>query len=187
VVDPAVAALWFDQILAGVEAAHRAGIIHRDLKPENVIISAAPDGGPLVKILDFGIAKINAPDLQPTAGITDPGTILGSIQYMSPEQLNGDKVEARSDIFAIGLMAFEVLTGRLPFSGRTFSEHVASLLHGDIAMPEISRSGIALESVLRRCLAKDPDARFATVAEVRHYLIPLLAQYKTFPADTSIL
>ena len=178
VIDPAIVAQWFDQILSGVEAAHLAGIIHRDLKPENILISAAPNGGPLVKILDFGIAKVNVPDLPETASVTNPGTVMGSILYMSPEQLTGSRADARSDIFAVGLMAFEVLTGRLPFSGNTYSERVISVLHGNISMQGISGSGKALQSVLRKCLAKDPAARFATAAEVRRSLIPLLAQYK---------
>jgi len=165
---------WFDQLLGGLSAAHGAGIIHRDLKPENILISHG-GAGAVVKILDFGIAKTLSIEGAGSTSLTRPGTLLGSIQYMSPEQFNGGRVDARSDLFSVGVMLFEVLTGTLPFSGNTHTERMLSVLHDEIAMPLAWTGGTRLESALRKCLARDPGARFASAQEVRHKVVPLIA------------
>ncbi|HEY7333455.1 MAG TPA: protein kinase [Bryobacteraceae bacterium] len=171
--DGPIAAIWFDQLLLGAEAAHCAGIVHRDLKPENVLISTSSDGKPLVKILDFGVAKA---DLQfgESSTLTSPGAVLGSIHYMSPEQLGGGKVDARSDLFSIGVMVFEFLTGRLPFAGETYTERVISVLRDEVAFPTGSGSD-RLGAALKKCLAKDPADRFSSAAELRSVFVPLLS------------
>ena len=174
-VDAATIAEWFDQLLAGLDAAHRAGIVHRDLKPENVLISTAPAGGPLVKILDFGIAKTLSVDEAGSTSITRPGTVLGSIQYMSPEQFNGGRIDARSDLFSVGVMVFETLTGALPFSGNSHTERMLSVLHGEITIPPTWTGGAHLESALKKCMAKDPADRFASAQDLRATLVPLIA------------
>src|SRR5204863_13642 len=95
-------------------AAHDMGIVHRDLKPDNIMIAKARDGGDLVKVVDFGIAKAHGNEAQK---VTKTGMVVGTPEYMSPEQLSGDKLDGRSDIYSMGLVAFNMLTGLLPFPG----------------------------------------------------------------------
>jgi eukaryotic-like serine/threonine-protein kinase len=148
-ITPANAATWFDQLLSAVEAAHRAGIIHRDLKPENVLIGSDSSGSPVVKVLDFGIAKMLFDD-QDASELTLPGSVLGSIQYMSPEQVSGQPVDARSDIFSIGVMIYETLTGRLPFSGNTYTERIISLLQMNVSLPGTNKWDILLSNAVQK-------------------------------------
>ena len=103
--DPCVIAAWFDQLLEGLHAAHLAGIVHRDLKPENVLIKNDHDGRSIVKILDFGIAKLTVDTQSPE--LTTPGSLIGSLHYMSPEQLYGEPVDERTDLFSVGVMIVE--------------------------------------------------------------------------------
>ena len=119
---PAAAAEWFDQLLAGVSAAHEQGIVHRDLKPENVIGQRKHHGSLAVKILDFGLAKFQPLETAATGTVTAGGVIMGTLGYMSPEQLLGQHVDERSDIFAVGVMLVEVLTGSRPFAGHSYAD-----------------------------------------------------------------
>jgi serine/threonine protein kinase len=125
--DGPTAALWFDQIFEGVKAAHAAGIVHRDLKPENVVICddcSAESRQPVIKVLDFGLAKSSLEDEQT---ITRPGTVMGTVGYMAPEQAMGREAVAGSDIFSLGVMLVEALTGDVPFPRRNFSEYVVAV------------------------------------------------------------
>lgn len=121
-VPPQTAADCFNQVLEGIKAAHTAGVIHRDLKPANVLISKEENGQPHVRVLDFGLAKISLSVLtdtnSPTALATTPGTVMGTIGYMSPEQLTGEAVDERSDLFSVGVMVVEALTGAPAFQGK---------------------------------------------------------------------
>jgi serine/threonine-protein kinase len=171
------AAEWFRQLLDGVMAAHAAGIVHRDLKPENLLIGRAPDGRERVKIADFGVAKWLTPE--PGAeSLTLPGTIVGSLRYMSPEQLAGQPVDTRSDMFAIGVMAVEVLTGETPFKGTNYAERIASGLQDSEQFESWLECSPALQMTLRKCLAKDPKQRFSSMAALQAELIPQIAQYR---------
>lgn len=131
---PELAADWFQQLLDGLEAAHLASIVHRDLKPENVLISRDAQGQPHLQILDFGLAKLR--EASPLAGnpgeglttLTKPGTIVGTLFYMSPEQLSGEMAGEPSDIFTIGVMVAEALTGHRPFDGKTPADDSGSHL-----------------------------------------------------------
>ncbi len=160
------------QIAAALSAAHEAGITHRDIKPENVMIRL--DG--IVKVLDFGLAKQteSAPpviDSQATTiarNITNPGVVMGTPRYMSPEQARGDKVDARTDIFSLGIALYEMITGRAPFAGTTPAEVTAAILRDSPppltecapdAPPEIER-------ILGNALRKDRDERYQTVKEL---------------------
>jgi tetratricopeptide (TPR) repeat protein len=167
--------LGMTRILAGVAdglgAVHSKGIIHRDLKPENVFLTAG--GG--VKILDFGLAAM----VQPIEGfesnaITEPGMVVGTVGYMSPEQLSGKPLTPAADVFSFGCIAYEMLLGRKPFEGESSIEMIASILRDD---PFAHAPGIApeLRALLARCLAKRPEQRFQNGAELGAALRDLMA------------
>ena len=174
-ISPARAADWFAQVLEGVKAAHAAGIVHRDLKPENLLLARLQNGKERVKIADFGVAKWQTPE-NDTVSLTLPGTIVGSLRYMSPEQLAGQPVDARSDLFSIGVIVFEALTGKLPFGGASHAERMTSLLRDSETLESALRSEPALRATLRKCLARDPEDRFSSAAELQAELIPRLAE-----------
>ena len=115
-------------ICAGVESAHKSGIFHRDLKPENILL---PESGTGPKVLDFGVAKMTTQANTTQGGtLTAGGTIVGTPAYMSPEQLRGDAVDARTDVFSLGVMAYEMLMARLPYGGGSFIDIGMKQAHG---------------------------------------------------------
>ncbi len=153
-------------IVSGVAAAHDRGICHRDLKPENVIVTT--DGR--VKILDFGLAQmrqapaLGAPDeLATVSTLTGPGMVMGTYAYMAPEQIRGEGADLRSDVFAVGLILFELLTGGRPFQGGSPIETMHAILMNPTPLERVQPSvPAAMVAVLRRCLEKRADARFAS-------------------------
>jgi serine/threonine protein kinase len=158
------------QICRGLEVAHARGIVHRDLKPANLFLTA--DGR--VKILDFGLAKLQEPvegagsqgPTRPTE--TKPNAVLGTVGYMSPEQARGQPAGARSDLFSLGTVLFEMLSGRSPFLRDTAADTLSAILHHDppaiTTVPDPVPAG--LERVVRRCLEKDPRDRFRSAMDV---------------------
>ena len=142
------------QVVEALDAAHRAGIIHRDIKPENIIIRN--DG--LVKVLDFGIAKLDASQRGSGDHLTTrTGVVMGTAAYMSPEQARGQKVDHRTDIFSVGIVLYEMLCGRKPFEGDTWSDVMAAVLIKDPPPIDSSVSHVALRQIVERCLEKNPE------------------------------
>lgn len=160
------AASIIHQSADALQVAHDYGIVHRDLKPDNIMIARARDGSDMVKVVDFGIAKASSSDAQK---VTKTGLVVGTPEYMSPEQLAGDKLDGRSDIYSLGLVAFNCLTGKLPFPSNSAQEamimrltdHPRTLaeMRPDIAWPE------QLEAVMAKALARDAVDRYQSAAE----------------------
>jgi serine/threonine-protein kinase len=161
------------QVARALAAAHAQGIVHRDLKPENIFLSA----GGAVKLLDFGIARVQdalSPDpaeAQTSLG-TSVGTLLGTVEYMSPEQVRAAPVDHRTDVFSFGIVLFEMLTGARPFTGGSTAELAASILMTEAPPIGTAATGEAarLERIARRCLEKQPADRFASAQELEEAL-----------------
>ncbi|HTV64339.1 MAG TPA: protein kinase [Bryocella sp.] len=164
-------------ICDGLEKAHRAGMVHRDLKPGNIMLTKTG-----AKLLDFGLAKVATANVVVAAGmtasastppashpLTAQGTVVGTFQYLSPEQIEGHPADARSDIFALGAVLYEMVTGRRAFEGKTATSAMAAVLERE--PPPISSiqplTPIALERLIRTCLEKDPDERWQTAHDVK--------------------
>src|SRR3954467_15709957 len=146
------------QIIAGLSFAHRNGIIHRDIKPHNIVVG--PDGR--LKVTDFGIARSGASQM------TEAGSIVGTAQYLSPEQARGAPVDPRSDLYSLGIVLYEMLTGRVPFTGDTPVEIAMKHLSQVPEPPSKLRSGVPhdLDAIVMRALAKDPDHRYSSAEEM---------------------
>src|SRR3989475_1587630 len=183
------------QIANGLAAAHERGIVHRDLKPDNLFITK--DGR--VKILDFGIAKLTQPEGNasqtdiPTRRVdTDPGVVMGTVGYMSPEQIRGKGVDHRSDIFSFGAILYEMLSGRRAFHGESAADTMSAILKED--PPDLSdtnqRISPALEKLVNHCLEKDREARFHSARDLAFALEAISgssgASNQTIAAMTSL-
>lgn len=150
---------YIRQVLTALSYAHSQGVIHRDIKPSNVMINATGQ----VKLLDFGLALMSTPDPR----LTSSGSLLGSVHYISPEQIRGEPMDARSDLYAVGVTLYEVTTGRLPIPGNAFSEIINGHLTLVPPAPHTINRSIpdALSAITMRALAKHPAERFQSATE----------------------
>ncbi|HEX9581780.1 MAG TPA: protein kinase [Gemmatimonadales bacterium] len=163
------------QVCAGLHHAHQLHIVHRDLKPENVMLVPQPDGTDRAVVMDFGLAKENRSG-SGLAKLTATGIILGTPEFMSPEQIRGKDLDARSDVYALGIMGFEMFTGRLPFQGRNAQEMMIARLRGQPTAlrqlrPELSPR---LEKAMARAMESEPANRYATAREFGLALVETL-------------
>src|SRR3954467_9557152 len=165
------------QICDGLAAAHSVSVVHRDLKPDNVIVVPTSDGAELVKLLDFGVAKLLNRDDEDVGFQTAAGSVIGTPAYMSPEQAGGMEIDARSDIYSLGAIMYELFCGQPMFRGRSFGEYVRKHLTEIPTPPRQTPGGADLspevEALILRCLEKDVEQRFAQIGELRESLLAL--------------
>lgn len=170
------------QVLTALAEAHHLGIIHRDLKPENIVLEPMRSGGDFVKVVDFGLAKMKA-DIAGSTNITSPGIVCGTPDYMAPEQGRGDPIDARSDLYACGVILFQLLTGRLPFEAESPTQVV--LMH--LSLPPPNPATVAPErdipdalvDVCLKALQKDASRRYQTADEFADALRSALGTFET--------
>ena len=156
------------QLLAALDAAHRQGVVHRDVKPHNCLLVDTPEGRDFLKVLDFGIAKVFTDDVDYRT-LTPMGAVLGTAQYMSPEQARSEPVDERADVYSAGVIAFELLTGKVPYRARGLMGVVSKLLTEELPTisdtnPDVQVAAV-VEGVLRKAMAKERDDRYASAAE----------------------
>jgi len=169
------ACLFILQACEGMAEVHANGIIHRDLKPGNLFLAQRPDGSPLVKVLDFGIAKSAVPMDEEERALTMTLVSMGTPSYMSPEQVRSSRsVDARADIWSLGTILYELLAGQPAFGGNSTAHITAQVLEAQPPLLMDLRPAISpeLDRVVRKCLAKPPDGRYVDVAELAHALTP---------------
>ncbi|MDW8251344.1 MAG: protein kinase [Myxococcales bacterium] len=162
------------QILSGLAAAHRKGIIHRDIKPENIFLARTPGSTePIAKLLDFGISKMSALDAD--LHLTRTGMVMGTPYYMAPEQARGDRIDHRVDLYAIGVILYECLTGRRPFVAPNYNALLVQILSGKPKPLRSIRPALseAFEPIVLKAMQKQPDQRFQTATEFHDVLLRL--------------
>ena len=178
--DPWAAANIAAQVAGALSVAHAAGLVHRDIKPANILLSE--DGR--VKVGDFGIAKA----AEGSADLTQEGSFLGTAKYLAPEQVEAKPVDARTDLYSLGVVLYEMLCGRVPFEADSSSATALARLHTDPQRPRLVKAGVPreLESITMRLLARDPDDRYPSASDVRSALLGAGADDRAANGDETI-
>jgi serine/threonine protein kinase len=175
------------QVCQGLEHAHQQGLIHRDLKPSNIMIASELDGRNCAKILDFGLAKLLGEEKR--QGLSQTGFVIGTVFYMSPEQCRGKQADVRSDVYAVGCVLYEALTGTPPFVGdnllETCRKHIEEMPLPMLEVNPEANTPAALEILVKRALEKNPDARFQSAADLRFAMEQLGDQLRERLKDNS--
>jgi serine/threonine protein kinase len=170
-----------DQSCAALVEAHAAGIVHRDLKPENIMLADRHGNPDYVKVLDFGIAKLHEQAGSDTPKLTQAGTVFGTPRYMSPEQVKGEKIDARSDIYALGVILYETLCGRHPFEANNTIEYLVKHVNEPVPVPSSEFADVRIsprvEQLLLTCLEKSPEDRFQSVADLQREIRAALRDF----------
>jgi len=173
------------EILRGLDHAHAAGLVHRDLKPDNIIVELDAHGAEVPRIVDFGIAALRGDDVVTGGKLTETGALIGTPLYMAPEQARGERVDHRADLFALGIMMFEMVTAALPFDGSALEVVIANM-NEDLPAIAARAPGVAVDPVverfLRRLAARDPARRFASA----HDALEILQLLEDDPADAAL-
>jgi serine/threonine-protein kinase len=176
--EPRQAASYVNQACHGLAEAHALGIVHRDLKPANLFLARRPDGPSIIKVLDFGVAKFDSPNVSgDTMEVTEIAALVGSRYYMAPEQItNSQGVNALADVWALGAILHYLLTGSTPFAAQTAEEVIVNVLREpphplDELRPDVP---FGLVSIVKRCLQKNPANRYANVSDLARALIPFM-------------
>ena len=184
----AFTATLLDQVLDGMVSAHAAGVLHRDLKPENLLICPPTTGSrPVVKILDFGLAKVREAGFVDPKSMTMQGVAMGTFGYMSPEQLFGEDVDERTDVYAIGVIALETLTGRLALDGPFFHRTIETELNRRLIATAGTQAHVRLARAIERALVPIAAKRFASIAEMRAELVPAIAECPAVPLASTVI
>ncbi len=161
------------QLLSALGAAHRAGIVHRDVKPANVFVVETPLTDVFVKLLDFGIAKLMTPQRGPA--LTRVDSVVGSAAYMAPEQIRGETIDGRTDLFSLGVTLYEMLSGRRPFAARPNESVMATILRGGPIAP-LAGMPAALENAVLRAFNPSPSSRYASAEAMGEALLPFVSR-----------
>lgn len=159
------------QLLLGLQAAHDTGVVHRDVKPDNIMLVRESSGQSVVKLVDFGIGKNVAADIR-GRNVTQEGMVVGSPDYMPPEQLKGEEVDARVDVYAAGVVLYEAVTSRVPFNAGSLTELFVAILRDPVSAPRIHRPDcpVELERLILRAMSREAGERFQNAAEMRKAL-----------------
>lgn len=175
------------QVLQALIVAHRENIVHRDIKPENVFLARRPNGETHVKIVDFGISKILDPEKEISLSITRANTTVGTPHYMSPEQARGEAIDPRADIWALGVVMYECLTGEIPFDGENYNQQILAVVTEDHKPASAHGAEPELSALIDRCLQKDRAGRFASAAEMLAEIGAYLAKHPEVAVRASLL
>ena len=170
------------QVLSALAAVHHAGVVHRDVKPDNVMLVRSLDGDIVVKLVDFGISKLITADIRERT-LTREGSILGSPDYMSPEQLRGQEVDARTDLYAVGVLLYEAITGSAPFDAENLSDLMAAILRDPVLPPRELRDDCPeeLNALILKAMSRPSDERFQSAAELARQLEQIRSALRMVP------